>query len=160
MHTRRMECARDDLHHILVRPVTPDIGNIAATVHQHGVPREQRPIIERLGMVAIHIGHEFGGPGLLRAGLALVGSKAQVARERRLNAGTVKYLTLYGGAIDNLLGDKFDGQAVALIGVQVVERTDDDAGAFQELLFGCADAIRVEAEIRPVGKLLIPAHDE
>ena len=33
------------------------------------------------------------------------------------------------------------------------------AGAFQELLFRRTNSIRVEAEIRPVGKLPIPAHD-
>jgi len=34
-----------------------------------------------------------------------------------------------------------------------MQRTNNNARTFQELLFGRADAIRVEAEIRPVGKL-------
>jgi hypothetical protein len=71
--------------------------------------------------------------------------------KRRLDAGAIKDFTLYGGAIDYLLRNKFDGQAIARIGVKVVQRTDNNARAFQELLFGRADAIRVEAEIRPVG---------
>ena len=83
----------------------------------------------------VDIGHEFGGPGLCRACAALVGGKAQMPRERRLDAGAVEDLALNGGAIDDLLRDKFDGQAIALIGVEVVERANDDAGAFQELLF-------------------------
>ena len=110
-------------------------------------------------MVAINIGHEFGGPGLSRACAALVGSKAQMPCERRLDAGAVEDLALNGRTVDNLLRNEFDGQAIALIGVEVMERANDDAGAFQELLFGRADAIRVEAEIRPVRKLPIPAHD-
>ena len=52
-----------------------------------------------------------------------------------------------------------NSQAIARIGVKVVQRANDDARAFQELLVGRADAIRVEAEIRPVGKLPVPAHD-
>ena len=51
------------------------------------------------------------------------------------------------------------GQAIALIGFEVAKRSNDNAGAFQELLFRSADAVRVETEIRPVGKLPIPAHD-
>ena len=86
-------------------------------------------------MAAINIGHKFGGPGLCRACAALVGGKAQMPRERRLDAGAVEDLALDGGAIDNLLGDKFDGQPIALICVEVMERTNDDARAFKELLF-------------------------
>jgi hypothetical protein len=41
----------------------------------------------------------------------------------------------------------------------MVQRANDDAGAFQELFFGRADAFRVEAEIGLAGKLPIPAHD-
>ena len=62
---------RYDLHRIFVRPVAPDIGNIAATVHQHRVPCKQGLIVKRCGMVAITIGHELGG--LCRACAALVG---------------------------------------------------------------------------------------
>ena len=57
MHARRVECARYDLHRIFVRSVAPDIGNITATIHQHRVPREQGPIVERRSMAAINIGH-------------------------------------------------------------------------------------------------------
>ncbi len=32
-------------------------------------------------MVAINISHEFGSPGLCRAGAALIGGKAQMTRE-------------------------------------------------------------------------------
>ena len=46
-----------------------------------------------------------------------------------------------------------------VIGGEVVQRTDYNAGAFQELLLGRPDTIPVESEIRPVGKLPIPAHD-
>ena len=77
----------------------------------------------------------------------------------KMDAGAVKDFAFNGGAIDNLLRDKFDGQPIAFIGVEVVKRSNDDAGAFQELLFCRADAIRVEAEFRPVRKLPIPAHD-
>ena len=110
-------------------------------------------------MVAIYIGHEFGGTGLGRAGAAVIGSKAQMPGQRRLDARPVEKFTLYGGTIDNLLRNEFDGQAIALIGVEVMERANDDAGAFQELLFRRADAVRVETEIGPVGKLPVPAHD-
>ena len=159
MHARRMKRARDDLHRVFMRPVAPDIGNIAPPIHQHGVPCEQGLIVKRRSMVAIDIGHQFGGPGLRRTGAALVGGKAQMSCERRLDAGTVEELALDGGAIDDFLRDKLDGQTVALVGVEVVHRPDDNARAFQELLFRHADAIRVEAEIRPVRKLPIPAHD-
>ena len=135
MHTRRVKRARDDLHGVFMRPVAPDIGNVAATVHQHGVPRKQGPIVELRSMAAINIGHEFGGPGLRPPRAALVGGKAQMPCERPQDAGAVEDLALDGRAIDNLLRDEFDGQAIALIGVQVVERADDDARAFQEFLF-------------------------
>src|SRR3546814_20897575 len=75
--TRRMECARNDLHCIFMRPIAPYIGNVAASVHQHGVPCEQCPIVKRRSMATINIGHEFGGPGLCRACAALVCGKAQ-----------------------------------------------------------------------------------
>lgn len=116
-------------------PIAPDIGNVATTIHQHGVPREQGPVIKRRGTVAIYIGHEFGGTGLGRAGAAVIGSKAQLPGQRRLDARPVENFTLDGGTIDNLLGDKFDGQAIALIGVKMVGCTNDDARAFQELRF-------------------------
>ena len=32
MHTRRMKCARNNLHGVFMRPVAPDIGNIPAFV--------------------------------------------------------------------------------------------------------------------------------
>ena len=89
MHTRRMRCARNDLHGIFVRPIAPDIGNVAATIHEHGVPRKQCLIVDRRGMVAIDIGHEFGGPGLRSTCPALVGSRAQMSCKRRLDAGTI-----------------------------------------------------------------------
>lgn len=82
MDTRCMESAGNDLHSVFVCPIAPDISNVATHGHQHGVPREQRPIIERCSMAAINIGHKFGGPSLRRAGAALVGGKAQVTRER------------------------------------------------------------------------------
>src|SRR3546814_3660507 len=94
MDTRRMECARNDLHCIFMRPIAPYIGNVAASVHQHGVPCEQCPIVKRRSMATINIGHEFGGPGLCRACAALVCGKAQMPRERRLDAGAVKDLAL------------------------------------------------------------------
>ena len=56
-------------------------------------------------------------------------------------------------------GNRRKRKAPKGIGVKVVQGTDDNAGTFQELLFGRAEAIRVEAEIRPIGKLPIPAHD-
>ena len=51
-------------------------------------------------------------------------------RERRLDAGAVEDLALNGRTIDNLLRNEFDGQAIALIGVEVVQRANDDARAF------------------------------
>ena len=54
-------------------------------------------------MVAIHIGHQFSGPGLCRTGAALVGGKAQMPRELRLDAGAVEDFALDGGAIDHFL---------------------------------------------------------
>src|SRR3546814_11490978 len=62
------------------------------------------------------LGHEFGGPGLCRACAELVCGKAQMPRERRLDAGAVKDIALNGRTIDNLLRDEFDSQAIALIG--------------------------------------------
>ena len=76
-----------------------------------------------------------------------------------MDAVAVKDFALNGGAIDNLLRDEFDGQAIARIGVEVVQRANDDAGAFKELLFWRANAIGVETKIRPVGKLPVPAQD-
>src|SRR3546814_4587221 len=86
-----------------MRPIAPYIGNVAASVHQHGVPCEQCPIVKRRSMATINIGHEFGGPGLCRACAALVCGKAQMPRERRLDAGAVKDLAPNGRTIDNLL---------------------------------------------------------
>lgn len=159
MHERGVERPRYDLHRVFMRPVAPDIGNVATAVHQHGVPREQDLIVERRGMVAIDVGHEFGRPGFRRAGAALIGGEAQVLCQRRLDAGAVEDFALDGGAVDYLLRYEFDGQTVALVGVEVMERTDDDTGAFQKSLLGRAKAIRVEAKIRPVRMLPVPAHD-
>ena len=52
-----------------------------------------------------------------------------------MHAVAVEDFALDGGAIDDFLRYEFDGQAIALIGVEVMERANDDAGAFQELLF-------------------------
>src|SRR3546814_18397651 len=82
MHTRRMECARNDLHRIVVRPVAPDVCYVAATVHQHGVPCEQSHVAYWRCMATIYIGHEFGSSSLRRTCAALVGSKR--SEERRV----------------------------------------------------------------------------
>ena len=79
--------------------------------------------------------------------------------ERGLHASSVKHFALDGGVIDDLLRYEFDGQAIACVGIEVMQRADDDAGAFKKLLFSHADAICVEAKVRPVGKLSVPAHD-
>jgi hypothetical protein len=76
-----------------------------------------------------------------------------------LDAGAVENFTLNGGTVDDFLRDQLDRQAIALLGIEVVHRPDDHARTFQELLFGRADAIRVEAKIGPVRKLPVPAHD-
>ena len=81
-------------------------------------------------MVAINIGHQFSRPGLCRTGAALVGGKAQMPCERRLDAGAVEDFSLDGRAINNFLRDQLDGQTIARIGVEVVERANDDAGTF------------------------------
>ena len=57
MNARFVEGARNDLHRVCVRPVATDIGDVAAAVHQHGVPREQCPIVQRRGVIAIDVGH-------------------------------------------------------------------------------------------------------
>ena len=79
--------------------------------------------------------------------------------ERRLDAIAVEDFTFNRGAIDDFLRYEFDGQAIARIGVKVLQCADNEAGTFQKLFFGRADAIRIEAEFRPIGKLLTPTHD-
>ena len=91
-------------------------------------------------MVAVNVGHEFGGPGLCRAGAALVGGKAEMPCERRLDAIAVEDFTFNRGAIDDFLRYEFDGQAIARIGVKVVQCADNEAGTFQKTVLrtrGC-----------------------
>lgn len=61
MHTRRVKRTRNDLRGIPVRPVAPEIGNVATPVHLHRVPRKQPLVIEPPAMIAKNIGHEIGG---------------------------------------------------------------------------------------------------
>jgi hypothetical protein len=62
MHTRRMKRARHNLHRIFMATVAPDIGNVAAPIHHHRVPREQGLVVKRRSMIAIHIGHQVQRP--------------------------------------------------------------------------------------------------
>ena len=64
--------------------------------------------------------------------------------------GAIENFALNCRAVDDLLRNELDSQTIAFVRIEMMQRSNDDAGASQELLLCRADAIRVEAKIGPV----------
>ena len=74
---------------------------------------------EGLGEVAIEIDHHFGDALLGGRNSAPVGSEAEIAPDRRLDALAIEKLALDLGSLERLGADQVDGQQAFVIVTEV-----------------------------------------
>ncbi len=153
MNARGVKRARDDLHRIRMRAIGADRRQIAAAVHQHGMPGEQLRIAQRCGPAAVEIRHQLGRAGLGRAGAPRIGGEAELAGDRGLQASAIEQLALDRGTVRHLLRHQRDDEALAGVAVEVLDAADDDARALEEAFFDGAQRGGIVAERGPVGVL-------
>ena len=113
---------------------------------------------QRFREAAIEIDHHVRDAGFGGRGAALGDGETELTLNRGLHAVAVQPFAFDGGSVDGLMAETLDAQALAVGGVQMFRRPDNDARAFGEGGFRRNQLARVPAEVRPIRMPPVP-HD-